>query len=117
MGAPMRRFAPLVVAVMLGACTHVRGPSAPLAREELAATAGLETSIAKDTAERFVTAYANAAKDGGRELDSLVTGPKLVAWVHWLGVQDREFEGTVTGRPEIRHVAFVGELRNGSTPR
>ena len=116
MGAPMRRLVPVIVlAVVLGACTHLRGPSAPLAREQFVAAAGLETSIAKDMAERFVVAYADAPKDGGRELASLVTGPKLAAWVHWLGVQDREFQGTIAGRPEIRHVAFVGELRTGST--
>lgn len=112
----MRWLAPVVVlGLVLGACTHLRGPSAPLAREEFVAAAGLETSIAKDTADRFVTAYADAPKDGGRQLASLVTGPKLVAWVHWLGVQDREFQGTIAGRPEIRHVAFVGELHTGST--
>jgi hypothetical protein len=101
--------------VAMAACTTFHGPGAPLAREQFEAGSGLEAAIARDTAERFVFAYASANQDDARELASIVTGPKLRAWAHWLGVQDREFEGTISGTPEVRHAVFVGELQAEGT--
>jgi hypothetical protein len=113
----MRRlFAFLVAAIVtIPACSTAHGPNAPLAREQFEPGSGLEAAIARDTAERFVLAYAHASQDGARELSSLVTGPKLLAWAHWLAVQDREFDGAITGTPDVRHVVFVGQLQAAGT--
>jgi hypothetical protein len=114
----MRRLSQvlLLVPVLLGACSgELRGPAAPLAREQLLADPGLEAAIVRSTAERFLRAYAAASRDGARELRSLVTGPKLLAWVHWLAVQNREFDGSISGRPDIRRSTFVQELQAGGS--
>jgi hypothetical protein len=113
----MRRLIVVLVAALVStpACSTSRGPTAPLAREQFEPGSGLEAAIARDTAERFVLAYAHASQDGARELRSLVTGPKLLAWAHWLGVQDREFNGRITGQADVRHILFVGELQAGGT--
>jgi hypothetical protein len=106
----MRRAAlvPLLIAV-LGACSRdAEGPAAPIAAEQVTPGPALDAGAARQTVIDFLDAYANASSDGGAALADLVAGDEIQAWVHWLGVQDAQFPGTITGEPDLRGVAFIG---------
>jgi hypothetical protein len=98
----------LALLLALPACSPtLEGPTAPIAQEEVAAGLGLDVAAARQTAIDFLTAYAHATEDRGERLAALVTGPKLTAWVHWLNVQNDQFDGTIAGAVDLRSVAFV----------
>ncbi|HEV8621837.1 MAG TPA: hypothetical protein VGR33_02975 [Actinomycetota bacterium] len=105
----MRRLA--VFGFVLLAATNcspsLEGASQPLAQEQVAAGLGLGVASARRTALDFVNAYAHATEDDGARLSALVVGPKLTAWVHWMTVQNQQFDGTISGTADVRSVAFV----------
>ncbi|HEY3022370.1 MAG TPA: hypothetical protein VGK11_01895 [Actinomycetota bacterium] len=105
----MRRLA--VFGFVLLAATScspsLEGASHPLAQEQVAAGLGLDVASARRTALDFVNAYAHATEDDGARLSALVVGPKLTAWVHWMTVQNQQFDGTISGTADVRSVAFV----------
>ena len=111
----MRRLIAVTLLTLTSlACTPASvGPSAPLAREQVNAGPGLDASIARSSVDAFVRAYASASQDGGSALASTVVGPKLDAWVHWLDVQNAEFDGSIVGTPSIDGLAFVAEIDTG----
>ena len=111
----MRRLITVIVLALTAlACAPApQGPSAPLAREQVDAGQGLDASIARTSVEAFVRAYASASQDGGSGLASIVVGPKLEAWAHWLDVQNGEFDGSIVGTPAIDGLAFVAEIDAG----
>jgi hypothetical protein len=90
-----------------------QGPTAPLAREQVDAGQALDAVVARSSVEAFVRGYASASRDGGSALASVVVGPKLDAWVHWLDVQNAEFDGSIVGTPAIQGLSFVAEVDTG----
>jgi hypothetical protein len=105
----MRRLAVfgLVLLAATSCSPSLEGASQPLAQEQVGAGLGLDVASARRTALEFVNAYAHATEDDGARLSALVVGPKLTAWVHWMTVQNQQFDGTISGTADVRSVAFV----------
>jgi hypothetical protein len=105
----MRRLAVfgLVLLAATSCSPSLEGASQPLAQEQVGAGLGLDVAAARRTALDFVNAYAHATEDDGARLSALVVGPKLTAWVHWMTVQNQQFDGTISGTADVRSVAFV----------
>jgi hypothetical protein len=105
----MRRLAVfgLVLLAATSCSPSLEGASQPLAQEQVGAGLGLDVASARRTALDFVNAYAHATEDDGAKLSTLVVGPKLAAWVHWMTVQNQQFDGTISGTADVRSVAFV----------
>jgi hypothetical protein len=105
----MRRLAMfgLVLLTATSCSPPLEGASQPLAQEQVGAGLGLDVASARRTALDFVNAYAHATEDDGARLSALVVGPKLTAWVHWMTVQNQQFDGTISGIADVRSVAFV----------
>lgn len=107
----MRRLALFLVPFALAACaSEPTGPLAPIAQEQVAPGPALEASAARETVLRFVHAYADSGREGVGPLSLLVAGEELAAWVRWLGVQHREFTGSIRATADIRAVEFVGTV-------
>jgi len=106
----MRRLACGVALCLLAAsCSPgLRGPARPIAEEQLIGGLGLDLASARQTAIEFLHAYANAPHDDAAGLAPLVATDKLADWVHWLAVQNREFDGTIDGSLQIRSVRVAG---------
>jgi len=101
----------LVLALTASSCAaSLAGPSQPLAMEQLGGPLGLDVAAARQTVLAFLDAYANAPTDGVGGLRHLVAGPDLRSWVRWLGVQNREFDGTIEGTVRLRSAAFVASI-------
>jgi hypothetical protein len=96
--------------VVLASCTaEAVGPSAPLPREAVPGAPAFDASAARRTVVAFVDAYAESPTGVG-PLIKLVAGPELVTWVRWLGVQHREFDGSIDADEDIRDVEFIGSV-------
>ncbi len=106
----MRRLACGVALCLLAtSCApNLRGPARPIAEEQLVGGLGLDLASARQTAIAFLRAYAAAPQDDAAGLAPLVATDKLADWVHWLGVQNREFAGTIHGSLELRSVQVAG---------
>jgi hypothetical protein len=89
------------------------GPAQPIAREQIGGPDGVDVVSARATALEFLSAYANSPTDGMASLAALVAGPDLHAWVRWLGVQNREFDGTIEGAVDLRSAAFTASAPIG----
>jgi hypothetical protein len=105
----MRRlvFSSLVLLAATSCSPSLEGASQPLAQEQVGAGLGLDVASARRTALDFVNAYAHTTEDDGTRLSALVVGPKLTAWVHWMTVQNQQFDGTISGIGDVRSVAFI----------
>jgi hypothetical protein len=105
----MRRlvFSSLVLLAATSCSPSLEGASQPLAQEQVGAGLGLDVASARRTALDFVNAYAHTTEDDGARLSALVVGPKLTAWVHWMTVQNQQFDGTISGIGDVRLVAFI----------
>jgi len=105
----MRRlaFSGLVLLAATSCSPSLKGATQPLAQEQVGAGLGLDVASARRTALDFVNAYAHTTEDDGARLSALVVGPKLTAWVHWMTVQNQQFDGTISGVADVRSVAFV----------
>ncbi len=105
----MRRlaFSGLLLLAATTCSPPLEGASQPLAQEQVGAGLGLDVASARRTALDFVNAYAHATLDDGARLSTLVVGPKLTAWVHWMTVQNQQFDGTISGVADVRSVSFV----------
>jgi len=109
----MRRPTPLLVvfAVVTAACApEPKGPSAPIAREQVPIAPALAGASARQTVLEFVDAYASSPLDGGVRLAAIVTGDELERWASWLAIQDAQFPGAIAGRTDVRDVSFVGTV-------
>ncbi|HEY3264386.1 MAG TPA: hypothetical protein VGK12_04430 [Actinomycetota bacterium] len=86
------------------------GPAQPVAQELVGGPDGIDAASARATALAFLSAYAHAPAGGLGALRALVVGPDLRSWVRWLGVQNREFDGTIRGDVDLRSASFVAFL-------
>jgi hypothetical protein len=71
---------------------------------------------ARAVAAAFVRAYANDTGADPRTLARLVNGERLRRWVHWLGIQDREFPGTISGAVENNQIGPAAPFELASVP-
>ena len=100
-------FSGLILLAATSCSPPLEGASQPLAQEQVGAGLGLDVASARRTALDFVSAYAHATEDDGARLSALVVGPKLTAWVHWMTVQNQQFDGAISGVADVRSVTFV----------
>jgi hypothetical protein len=89
------------------------GPAQPVAQELVGGPEGLDAASARTTTLAFLSAYEHAPEEGLRPLRALVAGSDLRSWVRWLGVQNREFDGTIRGDADVRSDSFVSFLAIG----
>lgn len=95
-------------------CAASRGPSAPIALEQVAATTAQIAAQTRAAARVFVIAYADAAADDGLALSRKVGGREMAEWVRWLSVQNAQFDGAVRGHADLATVTFSSvEDRDG----
>ena len=88
----------LATLLLGGACSQrPAGPSDPLSEDAVTADDAVRASGARAAARRFVDAYARAPEAGVDPLEDLVRTPLLKGWVHWLGVQNHELRGKLSG--------------------
>jgi hypothetical protein len=110
----MRPRALLVPAclLVLGACApELTGPATPIAEAQVTPAPALEASASRQTVVDFIEAYRASPNEGIGPLAQLVAGEELAAWVRWLDVQHREFEGTIDGAADVRDVEFIGTVQ------
>jgi hypothetical protein len=98
----------LAISLVPPACAATPlGPSGPLAQELVGGPDGIDAAAARATALAFLSTYADSPSRGVGALRALVAGPDLRSWVRWLGVQNREFDGTIEGDVDLRSASFV----------
>jgi hypothetical protein len=101
----------VVVALAVPACAQASaGPTRPIAQEQVGGADGIDVASARATALAFLSAYADSPAGGVAPLAALVGGGDLHAWVKWLGVQNREFDGAIDGAVELRSAAFTASV-------
>ncbi len=93
----MRRALAIIMAISLAACARTTGPSTTIPAGSLAPGEGLDFAAARASSFAFLRAYAGEPHDHGVALLSLVDGPVIEEWAHWLAVQNDEFPGTIEG--------------------
>jgi hypothetical protein len=106
------RFLVVLVAALAasGCASGPVGPSQPIAAEQLGGADGIDIVAARATALEFLSTYAASPTEGVGALRSLVAGADLRSWVRWLGVQNREFDGTIRGTVDLRSAAFTASV-------
>ncbi len=112
-----RTAALLVVATFVVACSaSPTGPTGPAAPDQVTPDDAVKAAGARATAAAFVRAYASDTGADPRTLARLVEGKRLQRWVHWLGVQDREFPGTISGAVENDQIGPAAPFEVSSVP-
>ncbi len=107
----------LVVATFVVACSpSPTGPAGPAAPDQVTPDDAVKAAGARATAAAFVHAYASDTGADPRTMARLVDGKRLQRWVHWLGVQDREFPGTITGAVENDQIGPAAPFELSSVP-
>ena len=107
----------LVVATFVVACSpSPTGPTGPAAPDQVTPDDAVKAAGARATAAAFVRAYASDTGADPRTLARLVDGKRLQRWVHWLGVQDREFPGTISGAVENDQIGPATPFELSSVP-
>jgi hypothetical protein len=106
-----------VVALAAVACTSSpSGPSGPAAPDQVTPDDAVKAAGARAAAAAFVRAYANDTGANPRALARLVDGNRLERWVHWLGIQDREFPGTISGTVDNNQIGPAAPFELASVP-
>ena len=107
----------LFVLVVAVACnTSPSGPAGPAAPDQVTPDDATKAAGARAVAAAFVRAYASDTDADPRTLAALVDGDRLERWVHWLGVQDREFPGTISGTVETNTIGPAAPFEVASVP-
>jgi hypothetical protein len=107
----------LFVMVVAVACsTSPSGPTGPAAPDQVTPNDAAKAAGARAVAAAFVRAYANDTDAYPRTLAALVDGDRLKRWVHWLGIQDREFPGTISGTVETNTIGPAAPFEVASVP-
>lgn len=116
----MRRvLVPLLIAATATACSRVpeaQGPEAPMSTGILRLDDLRNAGQARSVALAFLRAYARSPADGGRALSDLVVGSLAKQWVHWIGIQNEGFPGTIDGSLQVGDLGppLLVRAENGS---
>ena len=105
-----------VVVVAVACSTPTSGPTGPAAPAQLTPDDATKAAGARAVAAAFVRAYASDTDADPRELAALVDGDRLERWVHWLGIQDREFPGTISGTVETNTIGPAAPFEVATVP-
>ncbi|MGH2597192.1 MAG: hypothetical protein ACRDH7_14700 [Actinomycetota bacterium] len=113
------RLAPavLMVALVAAACgPSISGPNQPAAPDQVTPDDAVRAAGARAAARAFVQAYADATSGGSAALGRLAGTDRLRAWVHWLGVQNDQFPGTISGSVEADEIGPAAPFAVSSVP-
>ncbi len=106
-----------IVATFVVACSaSPTGPTGPAAPDQVTPDDAVKAAGARATAAAFVRAHASDTGADPRTLARLVDGKRLQRWVHWLGVQDREFPGTISGAVDDDQIGPAAPFELSSVP-
>ena len=106
-----------VVALAAVACSpSPSGPSGPAAPDQVTPDDAVKATGARAVAAAFVRANADDTGAHPTALARLVDGNRLKRWVHWLGVQDREFPGTISGVVQSNRIGPAAPFELTSVP-
>jgi hypothetical protein len=106
-----------VVALAAISCSpSPSGPSGPAAPDQVTPDDAVKATGARAVAAEFVRAYASDTGANPRALERLVDGDRLHRWVYWLGIQDREFPGTISGTVESNQIGPATPFEVASVP-
>ena len=107
----------LTFVIAVSACsTHASGPNGPAAPDQVTPDDAVKATGARAVAAAFVRAYASDTGANPRKLAGLVDGDSLQRWVHWLGIQDREFPGTISGTVENNEIGPAAPFELTTVP-
>ncbi len=108
----------VVIVVMCAAACNPSpiGPAAPAAPDQLSSDDAIKAAGARAAAAAFVRAYASETDANPRELARLVDGARLERWVYWLGIQDREFPGTISGAVDTNQIGPAAPFDVATVP-
>ena len=76
----------------------------------------MKAAGARAAARAFVQAYATDTGADVTSLQQLVSTDRLTRWVHWLGVQNDQFPGTISGSVETDEVGPATAFAVSSVP-
>lgn len=112
-----RTSALLLVSIAAVACTaSPSGPTGPAPPDQVTPDDAVKAAGSRAVAAAFVRAYASDTGAEPTTLSALVAGERLKRWVHWLGVQDREFPGSVSGRVDADRIGPAASFQVASLP-
>ena len=118
-GHPMRRvvISVLVCAFVGSACGAApAGPTNPASPDQVTPDDAVKSTGARMAAFAFVHAYATETGPNVSGLDAMVGTRRLHRWVHWLGVQNREFPGSIEGSVGGEEVGAATPFSVSSVP-
>jgi len=105
-----------VMVVAVACSSSPSGPTSPAAPARSTPDDATKAAGARAVAAAFVRAYASDTDADPRTLAALVDGDRLERWVHWLGIQDREFPGTISGTVETNTIGPAAPFEVASVP-
>jgi hypothetical protein len=105
-----------VMVVAVACSTPSSGPTGPAAPGQVTPDDATKAAGARAVAAAFVRAYASDTDADPSTLAALVDGDRLQRWVHWLGIQDREFPGTISGTVETNAIGPAAPFEVASVP-
>lgn len=112
-----RTSALLLIASIAAACSaSPSGPTGPAAPDRVTPDDALKAAGARAVAAAFVRAYASDTDADPATLVALVAGDRLKRWVHWLGIQDREFPGSISGTVGADRIGPAASFEVASVP-
>jgi hypothetical protein len=101
------------------ACSSTAGPLSPEPLSKLSPGAGIESSRTRATVIQFLNAYTEAGKDRATSLQKVVDSNSPAGlWAAILKVQDREFQGSISGSLAIHSIGtpVAPPASTGGTP-
>ena len=107
----------VIIALVAAACgPSISGPNQPAGPDQVTPDDAVKAAGARAAARAFVHAY--AADTGNRTvaLDQLAGTDRLKRWVHWLGVQNDQFPGTISGSVEGDEIGPAAPFAVSSVP-
>jgi hypothetical protein len=113
------RLAPalLTLALVAAACgPSISGPNQPAAPEQVTPDDAVKAAGARAAASAFVHAYATDTGADVSSLQQLVSTDRLARWVHWLGVQNDQFPGTISGSVQRDEIGPAAPFAVSSVP-
>ena len=113
------RLAPalLTLALVAVACgPSISGPTQPAAPDQVTPDDAVKAAGARAAARAFVQAYADDTGSRTVELEQLAWTDRLRAWVHWLGVQNDQFPGAISGSVEHDEIGPASPFAVSSVP-
>ncbi len=107
----------LVCTFVAGACSAApAGPTNPATLDQVTPDDAIKSTGARTAALAFIRAYATETGPDVAALDDMVGTSRMHRWAHWLGVQNREFPGSIVGSVGRSEVGAATPFSVSSVP-